>query len=57
MQAYCMKCRTKREMRNARDINGKNGRPCCMKDSDLIKSLFCKYKHANHFVSYATLLP
>jgi Zn finger protein HypA/HybF involved in hydrogenase expression len=27
MQAYCMKCRTKREMRNARPITMKNGKP------------------------------
>ena len=27
MQGYCMKCRTKREMRNARAITMKNGRP------------------------------
>jgi hypothetical protein len=27
MQAYCMKCRTKREMRNARAITMKNGKP------------------------------
>ena len=27
MQAYCVKCRTKREMRNPRAITMKNGRP------------------------------
>ena len=27
MQAYCMKCRTKREMRDARRITMKNGKP------------------------------
>ncbi len=27
MQAYCVKCRAKREMRNARAITMKNGRP------------------------------
>ena len=27
MQAYCVKCRTKREMTNARAITMKNGRP------------------------------
>jgi len=27
MQAYCVKCRAKREMRNARAIIMKNGRP------------------------------
>ena len=27
MQAYCMKCRTKREMNDARSITMKNGRP------------------------------
>jgi hypothetical protein len=27
MQGYCVKCRTKREMRNARAITMKNGRP------------------------------
>ncbi len=27
MQAYCMKCRAKREMKNARSITMKNGRP------------------------------
>ena len=27
MQAYCMKCRAKREMRDARSIIMKNGRP------------------------------
>ena len=27
MQAYCMKCRAKREMRDARAITMKNGRP------------------------------
>ena len=27
MQAYCMKCRTKREMKNARAITMKNGKP------------------------------
>lgn len=27
MQAYCMKCRAKREMRNARPITMKNGKP------------------------------
>jgi RNase P subunit RPR2 len=26
MQAYCMKCRTKREMKDARSITMKNGR-------------------------------
>ena len=27
MQGYCMKCRTKREMKDARAITMKNGRP------------------------------
>ncbi|MBA7591605.1 hypothetical protein ES708_33765 [subsurface metagenome] len=27
MQAYCLKCRTKREMKGARAITMKNGRP------------------------------
>jgi hypothetical protein len=27
MQGYCVKCRTKREMRNSRAITMKNGRP------------------------------
>jgi len=27
MQAYCMKCRTKREMKDARAITIKNGKP------------------------------
>jgi len=27
MQAYCVKCRTKREMKDARAITMKNGRP------------------------------
>jgi hypothetical protein len=27
MQAYCLKCRTKREMRNAKPTTLKNGRP------------------------------
>lgn len=27
MQAYCMKCRAKREIRNAKAITMKNGRP------------------------------
>ncbi len=27
MQAYCMKCRTKREMKDAKSITMKNGRP------------------------------
>jgi hypothetical protein len=27
MQAYCMKCRTKREMKNAKSIKMKNGKP------------------------------
>ena len=27
MQAYCMKCRTKREMKEAKSITMKNGRP------------------------------
>jgi len=27
MQAYCVKCRTKREMKNAKSITMKNGRP------------------------------
>jgi|GEM_PF-517923 len=27
MQAYCMKCRAKREMRDAKSITMKNGRP------------------------------
>ena len=27
MQAYCMKCRTKREMSNPRPIKMKNGKP------------------------------
>ena len=27
MQAYCLKCRTKREMRNPRQTTLKNGRP------------------------------
>ena len=39
MQGYCMKCRTKREMKDAKAITMKNGRPatqgvcsvCCTK--------------------------
>ncbi len=27
MQAYCMKCRTKREMKDTKKITMKNGRP------------------------------
>ena len=27
MQGYCMKCRAKREMKNARAITMKNGKP------------------------------
>jgi len=27
MEAYCMKCRTKREMRNEQRVTLKNGRP------------------------------
>jgi hypothetical protein len=27
MQAYCVKCRTKREMKNAKAITMKNGKP------------------------------
>jgi hypothetical protein len=27
MQAYCMKCRTKKEMKDAKSITMKNGRP------------------------------
>jgi RNase P subunit RPR2 len=27
MQAYCMKCKTKREMNNPKAVNMKNGRP------------------------------
>ncbi|MFC1865990.1 DUF5679 domain-containing protein [Chloroflexota bacterium] len=27
MQAYCMKCRTKKEMNDAKSITMKNGRP------------------------------
>lgn len=27
MQAYCMKCRAKREMKNAKSITMKNGKP------------------------------
>ncbi len=27
MQAYCVKCRTKREMKDARSITMKNGKP------------------------------
>ena len=27
MQAYCMKCRAKREMRDAKSITMKNGKP------------------------------
>jgi hypothetical protein len=27
MQAYCVKCRTKREMKDARPITMKNGKP------------------------------
>ena len=27
MQAYCMKCRAKREMKDAKSITMKNGRP------------------------------
>lgn len=27
MQAYCMKCRTKREMSNPRAVRMKNGKP------------------------------
>ncbi len=27
MDAYCMKCKTKREMQNAEQITMKNGRP------------------------------
>lgn len=27
MQAYCMKCRTKREMKNPKKLTMKNGKP------------------------------
>ncbi len=27
MQAYCLKCRTKREMKNPQQVTLKNGRP------------------------------
>ncbi len=27
MQAYCLRCRTKQEMRDARQVTLKNGRP------------------------------
>jgi len=27
MEAYCMKCRTKREMKNPQSVTLKNGRP------------------------------
>ena len=27
MQGYCMKCRTKKEMKNSKQITMKNGRP------------------------------
>jgi len=27
MQAYCMKCRTKREMKDSKSVTFKNGRP------------------------------
>lgn len=27
MQGYCVKCRTRREMRNTRPVTMKNGRP------------------------------
>jgi RNase P subunit RPR2 len=27
MQAYCMKCRAKKEMKNAKSITMKNGKP------------------------------
>lgn len=27
MEAYCMKCKTKREVKDAREITMKNGRP------------------------------
>ena len=27
MQAYCVKCRTKREIKNAKNITMKNGKP------------------------------
>jgi hypothetical protein len=27
MQAYCMKCRTKREIKNAKSVTMKNGKP------------------------------
>ena len=27
MEAYCLKCRTKREMRNAQQVTMKNGKP------------------------------
>ena len=27
MQAYCLKCRSKREMQNAKGVTLKNGRP------------------------------
>ncbi|MBI1885289.1 MAG: hypothetical protein HYS09_03075 [Chloroflexi bacterium] len=27
MQAYCLKCRTKRDMRNPQQVTLKNGRP------------------------------
>ena len=27
MQAYCLKCRTKREMQNAEQVTMKNGKP------------------------------
>ena len=30
MQAYCVKCRAKREMKDARAITMKNGKPACV---------------------------
>lgn len=33
MQAYCMKCRAKREMKDARSITMKNGKPATIGSS------------------------
>ena len=44
MQAYCVKCRAKKEMKDARAITMKNGKPATVKDNSINGALSIKRK-------------
>jgi hypothetical protein len=48
MQAYCMKCKAKREMKDARSITMKNGRPAtqgvCPVCGTKMFRIYCSYR-------------